>query len=383
MTDHPGFSTIIFDGFMYRLLDEIPQKLLFPIIGKVELYELPPMHTYPYRVSLQICDNCLKITELTCHVVEYDALQLVKQFGQNAFLEYKKGFRGIRESVEVFECCAVTIKDINETIPYTGHICARQVYVDEVDDGVFKTHDKKSRFCFIEGRLQADTSAIAKDRVTFISKVTWHKELENDIAHPDFSVSKDLLTPKTMYYVNPTGNVRQNNMVISIVTWYRNSGRIDHKVLDAMLQSKHPVLRSEIKSKSDANKYISRKYDLVEEAVEGLELNALRKMAPYIAYKKYLDYPEKLLAAVLFKAKNTDSHLTLPLLEDIVDALEILQQSGLQDSNGANVRNCATEFFKLASRTEDTPAGLQFRAMTALCNMTSNERIRSDIRSLF
>ena len=123
--------------------------------------------------------------------------------------------------------------------------------------------------------------------------------------------------------------------------------------------------------------------DLVEEATKGLETNALRKMSPYIEYGKYSDYPQKLLAAVLFKAKNTDTPLTVSLLEDIVDALEILQQSGLQEPSGTDVMGCATELNNLISRIEDAPADLQIRAMTALCKMTFDEKVRSNISALF
>lgn len=378
-----SFSTIIYDGYTYRLLDEVPKLLLSPILGKVEMHQVPPMHSYCYRTSFQVKNSCLVMSELTCHLEENDALKLMKEYDQHCLLECRKGFTGLGEDTKIFEYCALTIKDLAEPIPFTGFLRARQIYVDEVEDGAYQTHSTESHFYFENGMLQVDNSEIHQDPTTFISKVTWSDALEETIQNLPHSEPDDPLTPRTMYYVNPTGNVRQNNTVIASVTWYLRSGWIDHKVLDAMLQDSHPVLRTEIKVKSETNTYLGRVCDLVEEAAKGLETNALRKMAPYIEYGKYSDYPQKLLAAVLFKAKNTDASPAVSLLEDLVEALEILLQSGLQDSSGTNVLGCATELNNLISRIEEAPADLQIRAMTALCKMTFDEKVRSDISALF
>lgn len=378
-----SISTIIYGGYTYRLLDEIPELLLSPILGKVEMHQVPPMHSYCYRTSFQVKNNCLVMTELTCHLEENDALKLMKEYDQHCLLEYRKGFTGLGEDVKVFEYCALTIRDLAESIPFTGLLRAHQIYVDEVEDGANQAHTTESRFYFDGGMLQVDNSEIHQDSTTFISKVTWSDEIEETIQHMPQSETDDPLAPRTMYYVNPTGNVRQNNTVIASVTWYLRSGWIDHKVLDAMLQDRHPVFRTEIKVKSEANTYLGRVCDLVEEATKGLETTALRKMAPHIEYGKYSDYPQKLLAGVLFKAKNTDAPPAVSLLEDLVDALEILQQSGLQDPSGTNVMGCATELNNLISRIEDAPADLQIRAVTALCKMTFDEKVRSDISALF
>jgi len=44
---------------------------------------------------------------------------------------------------------------------------------------------------------------------------------------------------------------------------------------------------------------------------------------------------------------------------------------------------CATELNNLISRIEDAPADLQRRAMTTLCKMTFDEKVRSNISAMF
>ena len=240
---------------------------------------------------------------------------------------------------------------------YSGSITAKQVYDDEAGkDGGGMTVDEPCTFTFEKGRLKnAGDIALCED--TYVSRFTWNEELES--ASSSGGMVDRNATQARIFYVNPSGTVLQNEILISAYMEYRITGVLSDRVQRMLVGFDKPLLRCEYMAENGigSGRFTKRCADVISLAARRLDVDVFFKLFDYADLKKYPDYPDKILSE-LFNIGD-DGEIEVQHAEAFRQVIKFLASRGIKSSDA---KRCSELFFSEAER-DDTTSSDKLRAI--------------------
>lgn len=141
------------------------------------------------------------------------------------------------------------------------------------------THKEVSTFIFGNGTLDLEISTIQQSKEKVISMRTWNDEIPKLL---DEQPSAQINSCRT-FFVNPTGDMRQNDYLVDVVVNYLATGRISSATLEHVISYEKPVLKTHLKVETEPGscQFVDRTFDLVQEARKQGDLPLLEKLLRY------------------------------------------------------------------------------------------------------
>lgn len=272
------WGKIINDGFHYRLPDDTLNKYVVKaVLEDVKpvpwLKEAPSSHAY-YTIE----NGNLFATRLITSILSDDLNQIPKLEFTPTETKEIAGYR----SVEPYRLDLIKLTyDLHLPVVHTGSITTNQIFVDETRYPNGVAHKDTSTFAFFNGCLDITASSILQSQKTTFEDTgrIWNDDipiqLASQLTHP--------IDRCRRYYVDPTGNMRQNDYIIDVVCSYKASIRVNDSVLDWIFSHEKPVLRTHLKIETGPGSCVfnDRVYDLVAEAKKAGDKVLLDKLALY------------------------------------------------------------------------------------------------------
>ena len=263
--DEIYWGKIINDGFHYRLpdntLNSIVVKAVLEDVKPVPwLKEAPSSHIY-YTVE----DGCLFATQLITSILSDELDQILKQEFTPTQTKEISGYR----SAEPYRLDLIKLTyDLHLPVAYTGVITANQIFVDEIRYPNGVVHKDTSTFNFVNGFLDKNTSTILRNPKTTFEDTgrVWVDDIPTQLA----SQGTHPMDRCRRYYVDPIGNMRQNDYIIDVVCSYKASVKVNDSVLNWIFSHEIPVLRTHLKIETAPGSCVFKDwvYDLVAEATK-------------------------------------------------------------------------------------------------------------------
>lgn len=270
------FGKMQYNGLYYYLRDDTINHLVLPtIIGNVECVSSSPV-LKPSFVQCCIKQNQLTVTGLTACIRSNDLKQALATGFQPADQE------SIPYSIftePVFTDLIVLIYELDIPMDFSGKLCANQIFIDEIRYPNAITHKEVSTFIFGNGTLDFETSAIQQSKEKAISMRTWNDGIPK---HLEEQPSAQINSCRT-FFVNPTGDMRQNDYLVDVVVNYQATGRISSEALEHVLSYEKVVLKTHLKVETEPGscQFVDRSFDLVQEARKQGDLSLLEKLLRY------------------------------------------------------------------------------------------------------
>ena len=272
------WGKIINDDFHYRLPDDTLNNIVIEVVlGNVKpvpwLKEAPSSHVY-YTIE----NGTLFATRLITSIPSDDLDQILKQEFTPTETKELSGYR----SCEPYRLDLVKLTyDLHLPICYTGSIKTNQIFVDEIRYPNGVAHKDASTFVFVNGHLDITASKILQNQKTTFEDTgrIWSDDIPVQLAgqptHP--------MDRCRRYYVDPIGNMRQNDYIIDVVCSYNASGRVNDSALDWIFSHEKPVLRPHLKIETGPGSCVFNDwvYDLIAEAKKAGDTVLLDKLALY------------------------------------------------------------------------------------------------------
>ena len=173
----------------------------------------------------------------------------------------------------------LTYDELDIPIDFSGKLGANQIFVDEIRYPNAITHKEVSTFIFGNGTLDLEISTIQQSKEKVISMRTWNDEIPKLL---DEQPSAQINSCRT-FFVNPTGDMRQNDYLVDVVVNYLATGRISSATLEHVISYEKPVLKTHLKVETEPGscQFVDRTFDLVQEARKQGDLPLLEKLLRY------------------------------------------------------------------------------------------------------
>lgn len=270
------WGKIIKDGFHYRLPDDTLNNIVLDaVLGNVKpvpwLKEAPFSHIY-YTIE----NGNLFATRLITSILSDDLDQILKQEFTPTETKEISGYR----SCGPYRLDLIKLTyDLKLPVSYTGSIITNQTFVDETRYPNGVVHKDTSTFAFVNGCLDTTASTILQSQKTTFEDAgrIWSDDipvqLASQLTHP--------IDRCRRYYVDPIGNMRQNEYIIDVVCSYKASVRVNDSVLEWIFSHDAPVLRTHLKIETAPGSCVFKDwvYDLVAEATKKEDKALLDKLA--------------------------------------------------------------------------------------------------------
>lgn len=272
------WGKIINDGFQYRLPDDTLNNIVLGVVlGDVKpvpwLKEAPSSHAY-YTIE----NGNLFATRLITSILTNDLDHIPKQEFTPTETKEISGYR----SCEPYRLDLIKLTyDLYLPVSYTGSIVTNQIFVDETRYPNGVAHKEISTLAFVNGCLDTTASIILKSQKTTFEDTgrIWSDDIPARLAsqptHP--------MDRCRRYYVDPIGNMRQNDYIIDVVCSYKASVRVNDSVLNWIFSHDEPVLKTHLKIETAPGSCVFKDwlYDLVAEATKMGDKLLLDKLAHY------------------------------------------------------------------------------------------------------
>ena len=271
------FGEIQYEGFLYKISEELPKDVVELITGHVGCEVKKIFWKASILAKLVIEENRLFIVGATIALDEKSFRLL--DLGSQQISKYQREDRwdideasGKIMKIQYYE---VVYENLHVPYNYTGKVCAYQVYVDEINSNVKSTHKQKNFFVIKNGELCLAESSIVKNPTTKLSEFTWHENRIMEQSNSDY---------RRNYFVNPKGTVWQNEWLIQMVVSYLKKGQIEKENLDKIFDNEMPVLRVEcmVETAPKSNQFKYCVYDLVETAKMKADNDLLQLIQKYM-----------------------------------------------------------------------------------------------------
>lgn len=272
------WGKIIKDGFHYRLPDDTLNNIVLEVVlGNVKpvpwVKEAPSSHIY-YTIE----NGNLFATRLITSILSDDLEQILNQEFMPTETKEISGYR----SFEPYRLDLIKLTyDLHLPVAYTGSIVANQIFVDKTRYPNGVAHKDTSTFAFVNGCLDTTASIILKSQKTTFEDTEriWSDDIPARLAsqptHP--------MDRCRRYYVDPIGNMRQNDYIIDVVCSYKASVRVNDSVLNWIFSHDEPVLRTHLKIETAPGSCVFKDwvYDLVAEATKVEDKELLDKLTSH------------------------------------------------------------------------------------------------------
>ena len=279
------WGKIINDGFHYRLPDDTLNNIVLEVVlGNVKpvpwLKEAPSSHIY-YTIE----NGNLLATRLITSILSDDLDQIIKQEFTPTETKEISGYR----SCEPYRLDLIKLTyDLYLPVSYTGSIVTNQIFVDETRYPNGVAHKETSTFAFVNGCLDTTASKILQSQKTTFEDTgrIWSDDIPARLAsqptHP--------MDRCRRYYVDPIGNMRQNDYIIDVVCSYKASVRVNDSVLNWIFSHDEPVLKTHLKIETAPGSCVFKDwlYDLVAEATKMDDKELLDKLTSHKTPKEEL-----------------------------------------------------------------------------------------------
>ena len=279
------WGKIINDDFHYRLLDDTLNNIVLEmVLGNVKpvpwLKEAPSSHVY-YTIE----NGNLFATQLITSIRSDDLDQILKQEFTPTKAKEISGYR----SCEPYRLDLIKLTyDLHLPVVYSGNIIANQIFMDETRYPNGVAHKETSVFAFVNGCLDTTASKILQSQKTTFEDTgrIWSDDIPVQLA----GQSTHSMDRCRRYYVDPIGNMRQNDYIIDVVCSYKASVRVNDSVLDWIFSHEIPVLRTHLKIETAPGSCVFKDwvYDLVAEAAKKEDKALLDKLASHKAPREEL-----------------------------------------------------------------------------------------------
>lgn len=271
------WGKIINDGFQYRLPDDTLNNIVLGVVlGDVKpvpwLKEAPSSHAY-YTIE----NGNLFATRLITSILTNDLDHIPKQEFTPTETKEISGYR----STEPYRLDLIKLTyDLHLPVAYTGSIVANQIFVDETRYPNGVAHKDTSTFVFANGCFDTIVSSILQSQKTTFEDTgrIWSDDIPSQLV----SQATHPMDRCRRFYVDPIGNMRQNDYIIDVVCSYKASVRVNDSVLDWIFSHQVPVLRTHLKIETAPGSCVFNDwvYDLVAEAKKAGDKVLLDKLAP-------------------------------------------------------------------------------------------------------
>lgn len=126
---------------------------------------------------------------------------------------------------------------------------------------------------------EKEDKKIQQSKEKVISMRTWNDEIPKLL---DEQPSAQINSCRT-FFVNPTGDMRQNDYLVDVVVNYLATGRISSATLEHVISYEKPVLKTHLKVETEPGscQFVDRTFDLVQEARKQGDLPLLEKLLRY------------------------------------------------------------------------------------------------------
>lgn len=271
------FGKFQYNGLYYYLQDDTINHLVLPtIIGNVECVPISPV-LKPSFVQCCIKQNHLTVTGLSACIRSNDLMQALATGFQP---DHQESIPYSIFTEPVFtDLIVLTYDELDIPIDFSGKLGANQIFVDEIRYPNAITHKEVSTFIFGNGTLDLEISTIQQSKEKVISMRTWNDEIPKLL---DEQPSAQINSCRT-FFVNPTGDMRQNDYLVDVVVNYLATGRISSATLEHVISYEKPVLKTHLKVETEPGscQFVDRTFDLVQEARKQGDLPLLEKLLRY------------------------------------------------------------------------------------------------------